>query len=107
MDMQRCNVSLSQTWMRKHAEEYAFFVGDARQFASYLTRMAKNHTWGDELTLRAACDCFKCVVHVVTTEHSNCTSPGTQTSDFQVFTTMFADAWAQKLPLTWGSIDYL
>ena len=25
----------------------------------------------DELTLRAACDCFGCVAHVVTTEHEN------------------------------------
>lgn len=33
--------------------------------------MTKLRTWGDELTLRGACDCYGCVVHVVTTEHEN------------------------------------
>jgi len=58
-------------YMASHADEYSFYIGEAAEWANYLRTMAKPRTWGDELTLRAACDCFGCVVHVVTTEHDN------------------------------------
>ena len=57
--------------LRAHAQSYSFFVGEEVDWQRYLRRMATPRTWGDELTLRAAADCFGVVVHVVTTEHEN------------------------------------
>ena len=42
--------------------------GQAADFERYMKRMARDRTWGDELTLRAICDCFGAVVHVVTSQ---------------------------------------
>ena len=54
-------------YMREHASEFqGFFAGN--QFDSYLVRMKRGRTWGDELTLRAICNCFSCHIHVVTSE---------------------------------------
>ena len=36
-----------------------------------MKRMARDRTWGDELTLRAAVEAFGCVAHVVTSEAQN------------------------------------
>ena len=58
-------------WMTARRDEYSFFVGDDAEFSEYLEKMAKSRTWGDEPSLRAACDAYGCVVHVVTTEHEN------------------------------------
>jgi hypothetical protein len=51
---------------RSHREEFECFLGE--DFDSYLTSMARLGTWGDELTLRAACDAFGVVMHVVTSD---------------------------------------
>ena len=48
----------------------AMFDGDA-DFEGYLRRMRELKCWGDELTLRAAADCFSCAVHVVTSTETN------------------------------------
>jgi hypothetical protein len=57
--------------MRAHADSYSFFIGEEGEWRQYLARMERERVWGDELTLRAAADCFGVVVHVVTTEHEN------------------------------------
>ena len=54
-----------------NAENYSFFIGEDAEWQQYLQRMARPRTWGDELTIRAAADCFGVVIHVVTTEHEN------------------------------------
>ena len=41
------------------------------EFEQYLSRMRADRTWGDELTLRAAADCFACTIHVVTDQVDN------------------------------------
>eukprot|EP00878_Enallax_costatus_P007209 GHUV01007553.1.p1 GENE.GHUV01007553.1~~GHUV01007553.1.p1 ORF type:complete len:338 (+),score=81.02 GHUV01007553.1:294-1307(+) len=55
--------------IRHHPEEYQAFLGE--DFHYYCAGMAQLGTWGDELTLRAVCDSFGVVVHVVTSEQHN------------------------------------
>lgn len=57
--------------LRSHADQFSFYIGDEHEWQRYLEKMAMSRTWGDELTLRAACDSYGCVAHVVTTEHDN------------------------------------
>ena len=56
--------------MRRHGEFFRLFF-EGRAFESYVSKMAKPTTWGDELTLRAATEAFDCVAHVITSESSN------------------------------------
>lgn len=58
-------------YLRANSDSYSFYVGDDSEWSAYLERMSKARAWGDELTLRGACDCYGCLVHVVTTEHEN------------------------------------
>ena len=44
---------------------------DEGELPTYLQKMAKARTWGDELTLRAFADCFGVCVHVVTSTDAN------------------------------------
>jgi hypothetical protein len=44
------------------------FVGSPRDFDAYIAAMAQPATWGDELTLRAACEAFACAVNVVSSD---------------------------------------
>ena len=58
------------TYMSEAANRDAFclyFDGPAA-YDRYLRRMSKSGTWGDELTLKAACNCFNVIIHVLTTE---------------------------------------
>jgi hypothetical protein len=55
--------------IRAHPDEYQAFLGE--DFHYYTAGMAQIGTWGDELTLRAICDSFGVVVHVVTSEQHN------------------------------------
>lgn len=41
-----------------------YFDGDA-EYHKYLARMARDKEWGDEMTLKAFCDYFGVVVHLV------------------------------------------
>jgi hypothetical protein len=58
-------------YLRTNSVNYSFYVGEEADWRAYLHRMANLRTWGDELTLRGASDCYSCVIHVVTTEHEN------------------------------------
>mmetsp|Transcript_16382 Transcript_16382/g.28091 ORF Transcript_16382/g.28091 Transcript_16382/m.28091 type:complete len:354 (-) Transcript_16382:858-1919(-) len=55
--------------IRTHQEEYEGFLGES--FTEYLAAMSRAQTWGDELTLRAACEAYKVVVYVVTSDPLN------------------------------------
>jgi hypothetical protein len=48
---------------------YEGFLGD--EFTIYLSQMSRNGVWGDELTLRAACEHYGIAVNVITDETSN------------------------------------
>ena len=43
-------------YMRSHKALFSGFCADAVEFERYLARMARDRTWGDELTLRAISD---------------------------------------------------
>ena len=58
-------------WMATYSEEYSVYIGDENEWNLYLKSMVKSTTWGDELTLRAVCDCYGIVVHLITTEKEN------------------------------------
>lgn len=55
--------------IRSWKAEYEGFLGE--DYETYLKGMAREYTWGDELTLRAVCDCFGVVINVVTSESTN------------------------------------
>lgn len=55
--------------MRKTKEtDYAFLFESATECDEYLNLMEQDGTLGDELTLRAACDCFGIILHVLTSD---------------------------------------
>ena len=56
--------------MARVRDEFAIYFEEG-EFALYLARMEQNRTWGDELTLRAAADRFRCTVHVITSTVEN------------------------------------
>ena len=53
-------------YLRSHEDAFAVFVGDAAEWRGYLSRMAVDRSWGDELTLQASAEAWDVVVHVVT-----------------------------------------
>ena len=58
-------------YLRSHEDAFAVFVGDAAEWGGYLSRMAMDRSWGDELTLQAACAAYDVDIFVITTEASN------------------------------------
>lgn len=54
-------------------KERAFFgaMFEGEDFSAYMESMSMERTWGDELTLRAAADCFGCTIHLITSNESN------------------------------------
>jgi len=57
--------------MRRNADFFGMYFEDAAEFNAYLRNMARNRTWGDELTLRAAVEAYGCYAHVLTTTDAN------------------------------------
>ncbi|GFR45230.1 hypothetical protein Agub_g6628, partial [Astrephomene gubernaculifera] len=63
--------------IRRHAVEhiaarrevFECFLGE--DFDDYVQQMGRSGTWGDELTLRAVCDSYGIIVHVVTSDEGN------------------------------------
>ena len=58
-------------WMRNNASSFMPYFDGKSEFEAYLTQMSRNRTWGDELTVRAACDLHRRKVHIITTEEMN------------------------------------
>ena len=56
-------------FMERHAEHFSAFLG--QEYSTYVSEMSNNRVWGDELTLRAACEAFGVVVNVVTSDTEN------------------------------------
>ena len=56
-------------YLKKHPEQFEAFASE--DWSKYIGSMSESRTWGDELTLRAACDCFAVSIYVVTTNHEN------------------------------------
>merc|ERR1712232_26351 len=57
-------------YLRNHESEYKVFFEDA-EWHNYLDTMKKEKTWGDELTLRVAAECFGVYIHLVTSTEEN------------------------------------
>lgn len=57
--------------LKSRSDTFSFYVGDDKDWESYLQRMSVPRTWGDELTLTAASEVFHANIHVITTEKSN------------------------------------
>lgn len=58
-------------YMHKHSAEFSFLFEDEKEFNRYLGSMARERTWGDELTLKAACNAYNCVIHILTSEREH------------------------------------
>eukprot|EP00667_Euglena_gracilis_P010046 EG_transcript_10216 len=52
--------------IRNFQFRYMHFFQGATDFKNYVTRMAQDGTWGDDVTLRAICDRFGVAAHVIT-----------------------------------------
>ena len=57
-------------WMRNNASSFMPYFDGKSEFEAYLKQMSRNRTWGDELTVRAACDLHRRKVHIITTEEN-------------------------------------
>ena len=94
-------------YMRDHASDFkAFFAGSL--FDRYLTRMRRDRTWGDELTLRGICNCFGCHIHVVTSLEHNWYlkySPVRARTQKHVFLAYISPAHYNSIVLAPGALD--
>ena len=57
--------------MKKCSDFFGIYFEDESEFSKYVRTMARNRTWGDELTLRAIVEVYGCEAHVVTSEPAN------------------------------------
>jgi hypothetical protein len=55
-------------YMHKQKDEFSFLFEDEKEFNKYLGGMARERTWGDELTLKAASNAYNVNIHVLTSE---------------------------------------
>ena len=58
-------------YLEAHEDSFAAFVGDGDSWRAYLARMAQDRSWGDELTLQAACAAYDLDIFVITTEEEH------------------------------------
>jgi hypothetical protein len=58
--------------MANNSDDYSPYCGTEEDFKKYLEDMARNFTWGDELTLRAICEVFGVHIHILTSNKDNC-----------------------------------
>jgi hypothetical protein len=55
-------------YMRQYSGKFSALFESQSEFETYLTEMANDQTWGDEMTLFAAVQVYDCVAHVITSE---------------------------------------
>ena len=55
--------------LRRRRAQFEAFLGE--EFNAYARQMACSGVWGDELTLRAACECYGVVINVITSDAEN------------------------------------
>jgi len=63
--------ALAIAHMRSQSDFFSMFYESPSEFNAYLKDMARNRTWGEELTLRASVEAFGCKAHVITSEGAN------------------------------------
>jgi len=63
--------SMAVAHMQAGPEEFRAFFEKDEDWETYITGMAKNCTWGDELTLRAVADAAGVKIHLVTSDSDN------------------------------------
>lgn len=56
-------------YIRFHRPDFEVFLGE--DFKTYVREMARDGVWGDELTLRAACESLGVVLNVVSSDSEN------------------------------------
>eukprot|EP00918_Siedleckia_nematoides_P000445 GHVU01001113.1.p1 GENE.GHVU01001113.1~~GHVU01001113.1.p1 ORF type:complete len:254 (-),score=57.57 GHVU01001113.1:199-960(-) len=56
--------------MRARPDDFGIFF-EGSGFDEYLSDMASDGTWGDEICVKAISDCFKCTIHLITSNHDN------------------------------------
>lgn len=74
--------------IEKRRGEFEIYFDSPRAFDKWLREMKRDRTWGDELTLRAACDVLGMKIHVVQSTAANwylLYEPETQVSKRMVF----------------------
>lgn len=57
--------------MERRSDDFSVYFESAAAFGAYLKGIRADATWGDELTLRAVVEAYRCIVHVVTSEKKN------------------------------------
>lgn len=62
---------LATTRVEERREDFEIYFDGPRAFDKWLREMKRDRTWGDELTLRAACDALGQKIHCVQSTQSN------------------------------------
>lgn len=57
--------------LESRREEFEMYFEGSSAFDRWLEEMKRDRTWGDELTLRAACDAFGMRIHVIQSTEKN------------------------------------
>ena len=52
-------------YIKENKKKFKVYFDGASELNHYIRTMAKDKTWGDELTLRACCDCYGLDIHVI------------------------------------------
>ena len=63
--------SLAMEWIRANPQDFEIYFETGDAFRTWANDMARDRTWGDELTLRAVCDALGYKVHVVQSTGEN------------------------------------
>jgi hypothetical protein len=61
----------AMAWIASNRDAFSIYFEDDNAFAKWVKEMKRSRTWGDELTLRAACDALGLKIHVVQSTADN------------------------------------